>query len=149
MVVVVGGPAGVLDPICGVVEVGVRSAWAGVSLCSAGVAGAVVDLDGRKSGAVSVESPPLNGFSSTSAISAVGTTTIARLVSRRGPPYLPIGPRTARPCSSTQNTQRSGAAGQDSGGCHRRGGRQSGVGGSGHSGGVLNCRTFHPPRRAA
>ncbi|MER7250478.1 hypothetical protein [Kribbella sp. NPDC000426] len=147
--VVVGGAAGVLNEICAGTEVGVRSPRSGVSLRSAGTAGAVAGVVGRKTGAVSVESPLLNGFSSTSAINAAGTAMIASVVSLRGPPYLPIGPRTARPYSSTQNTQRSGAFGHDLGGCHRRGGRQSGVGGSGHSGGVLNCRTFRPPRRAA
>jgi hypothetical protein len=140
--VVTGVADGALDPA----DV-VRSARAGLSVRSTGAA--VTGAVGRRSG-TAVSDPPLrNGFSSTSAISATGTTTMARVVTRRGPPYRPIGPRSARPCWSTQNTHRSGAFGQDFGGCHRRGGRQSGVGGSGHSGGVLNCRTFHPPRTAA
>ncbi|WP_166677958.1 hypothetical protein [Kribbella kalugense] len=90
----------------------------------------------------------LNGFSSTNTINAAGMTTIATAASRRGPPYLPIGPRTGRPYESTQNAHLAGAAGQDPGGCHRRGGRQSGVGGAGHSGGVLNCLTSILPAAA-
>ncbi|GAA1598494.1 hypothetical protein GCM10009804_63790 [Kribbella hippodromi] len=86
-------------------------------------------------------SPPLKGFSTTNAINPTGSATIPSAATRGGPPYLPIGPRTARPCLSTQNAHPAGAAGQFSGGCQRRGGRQPRRGGSGHSGGVLNCLT--------
>jgi hypothetical protein len=104
-------------------------------------AGAVVGTVGRYSGAVVVVSLWPNGFTSTSTINATGTTIIASAVVRRVPPYLPIGPRTGRPCWSTQNAHRCGGAGHDFGGCQRRGGRQSALGGDGHSGGVLNCLT--------
>lgn len=105
--------------------------------------------DGAYTGAVLVDSLAPNGYASTSVISATGTTMTASAVVRRGPPYLPIGPRTGLPCLSTQNAQRAGGAGQSSGGCHRRGGSQSGRGGAGHSGGVLNCLTQNPPSKAA
>lgn len=113
------------------------------------VVGAVdgcLDVVGWYSGAVLVESLWPNGFSSTSVISASGTATRAMAFTGRVPPYLPIGPRTGRPCSSTQNAQRRGGAGQDSGGCQRLGGRQSARGGDGHCGGVLNCLTSILPQ---
>ncbi|MFF0342552.1 hypothetical protein [Kribbella sp. NPDC004875] len=124
---------------------------AGVSLTGAGVCvarGIVGREDGASTGAVLVDSPPLNGYASTSVISATGITMAASAVVRRGPPYLPIGPRTGLPCLSTQNGQRAGGGPQDSGGCHRRGGRQSGRGGAGHSGGALNCLTEFLPEAA-
>jgi hypothetical protein len=135
----VGCAFGVAEPI----DIAVRAARAGLSLRCA-VTGAGVGAVGTY-GALLV---PLNGFSNTSAINAAGTTTIATAATRRGPPYLPIGPRTGRPYISTQNAHLAGAAGQDAGGRHRRGGRQSGVGGAGHSGGVLNCLTSILPAAA-
>ncbi|GAA1564420.1 hypothetical protein GCM10009742_01970 [Kribbella karoonensis] len=118
---------------------------AGVGVRVTGLAGTGV---ARYNGAVLVCSLFPNGFSNTTTINVSGTTTIASVVVRRGPPYRPIGPRTGRPSSSTQNAQRLGGGGQVSGGCQRRGGRQSGRGGAGHSGGALNCLTSILPARA-
>jgi hypothetical protein len=136
---------GVLDSVGGGVGVGVGVVTrTGCSVLRVGACGTgvVAGALGRNTGGVLVGSPPLpNGLSNTSTINATGIAMIAAAASGRGPPYLPIGPRTGRLCLSTQNVHPSGAAGQAFGGCHRRGGRQSGVGGSGHSGGVLNCLT--------
>lgn len=66
-----------------------------VGACGAGV---VTGTLGRNTGAVLVDSLPRpNGLSSTSTISVTGTAMIAAAASGRGPPYLPIGPRTVRP----------------------------------------------------
>jgi hypothetical protein len=106
----------------------------------------LVGAEVPKNGAVpAVSSPPSNGFTRTSAISASGTPAIAPTLTRLGPPYRPTGPRTGRPASSTQNDHPRGAGGQDSGGRQRLPGRQRTVGGSGQPGGALNCLTLPPP----
>lgn len=107
--------------------------------------GADVGSEVRTGAVLADSSPPSNGLSSTSVISASGTAAIAPTLILPGPPYLPIGPRTRLPDASTQNAQPGGAGGHDSGGCQRFGGRQRAVGGSGHPGGALNCLTLPPP----
>ncbi|MET9312265.1 hypothetical protein ABZX12_10585 [Kribbella sp. NPDC003505] len=107
--------------------------------------GADVGSDVR-TGAVLADSSPLpNGLSSTSVMSASGTAAITPTLVLLGAPYLPIGPRTRLPDSSTQKAHPAGAGGHDSGGCQRFGGLQRAVGGSGQPGGALNCLTLPPP----
>jgi hypothetical protein len=141
------------------VGVGVRPA-SGLSIRSGVVAmavgsatgvlvGAAVGSEVRTGVVLAESSPPPNGLSSTIAINASGTAATAPSLILLGPPYRPIGPRTGRPASSTQNLHPAGAGGHDSGGRQRFGGRHRAVGGSGQSGGALNCLTLPPPVRAA
>jgi hypothetical protein len=118
----------------------------GIGISVAGGVAAVVA--GDRAGAVLTDSPECSGFAMARAVIVTGTSTVAPALSLVGPPYRPIGPRTGLPCWSTQKAQPAGAGGQDAAGRQRRGGRHLAVGGSGHSGGVLNRLTY-PPRRAA
>jgi hypothetical protein len=107
--------------------------------------GTAVGSEARTCNVPPVSSPSSNGLNSTAAISASGTATIAPTLTRLGPPYRPIGPRTGSPASLTQNAQPAGAGGQDSDGRQCFGGFQRLLGGSGQPGAALNCLTVSSP----
>jgi hypothetical protein len=141
--VVVGTEVGSVG--CGVVGWVVAVGPVVVGSVTGVLVGADVGSEVRTGAVLADSSPPSNGLSSTSVISASGTAAIAPTLIRPGPPYRPIGPRTRLPVSSTQKAHPAGAGGHDSGGRQRFGGRQRAVGGSGQPGGALNCLTLPPP----